>query len=466
MRCPILLLAVASLASAQEASVVAPRPYLEGARAAARWLESVAIGTPDGVTWAPTPAASRRVPDPPGLYSGSPGPILFLLELESAEPDSRQAEERWGKLARAGADELLAHAAEPVRGAGFYTGAAGRAFALIEAWRVTGDGRYRAGAALVLDGLHAVAQREGERASFGPVTDVIAGDAGVGFLLLYSGQVLERPSDLALAAALGRSLAGRADKVDEAGLDWPMTPTYARRMPNYSHGTAGVAAFLAALGSVTGDDALLDAARAGTQHVLGVADRSGEGLLVPHHLPGGEDLFYLGWCHGPVGTSRLFLTLARVTQEESWLELAEAGGRALLAYDLPRGRTRGYWNNVGRCCGAAGIVEFLLDRRAHRGTGTDAEGDLALARALADDVLRRATTAEHDGEVTLAWEQAEHRVRPDWLEAQTGWMQGAAGIGWTLLYLDAALRGETPRIRMPEDHAWGAPRAHKSDSHH
>ena len=38
----------------------------------------------------------------------------------------------------------------------------------------------------------------------------------------------------------------------------------------------------------------------------------------------------------------------------------------------------------------------------------------------------------------LRWVQAEHRVRPELLVAQTGYMQGAAGIGMWLLRLDAA----------------------------
>lgn len=34
-----------------------------------------------------------------------------------------------------------------------------------------------------------------------------------------------------------------------------------------------------------------------------------------------------------------------------------------------------------------------------------------------------------------SWSQAEHRARPDFVETQTGFMQGAAGIGSFLLHL-------------------------------
>ena len=38
--------------------------------------------------------------------------------------------------------------------------------------------------------------------------------------------------------------------------------------------------------------------------------------------------------------------------------------------------------------------------------------------------------------------QAENRVSPADTAAQTGWMQGAAGVGAMLLHLDAAVRGD------------------------
>ena len=50
----------------------------------------------------------------------------------------------------------------------------------------------------------------------------------------------------------------------------------------------------------------------------------------------------------------------------------------------------------------------------------------------------------------MRWVQAEHRVRPELLVAQTGYMQGAAGIGIWLLHLDAFDRGKKSWIRLPD----------------
>lgn len=49
----------------------------------------------------------------------------------------------------------------------------------------------------------------------------------------------------------------------------------------------------------------------------------------------------------------------------------------------------------------------------------------------------------------LKWIQAEHRTRPDLLQAQVGWAQGAAGIGLWILQLDSALRGRAASFELP-----------------
>ena len=108
----------------------------------------------------------------------------------------------------------------------------------------------------------------------------------------------------------------------------------------------------------------------------------------------------------------------------------------------PERRSDGYWNNISQCCGSAGVGEFFL---ALHSVSPD-RAHLAVAQRAAQDVLGRATE-EGDG---LKWIQAEHRVRPDLLVAQTGLMQGAAGVGLFLLRLDAAENGRPPFVRMPD----------------
>jgi hypothetical protein len=89
---------------------------------------------------------------------------------------------------------------------------------------------------------------------------------------------------------------------------------------------------------------------------------------------------------------------------------------------------------MSQCCGNAGVAEYFLER-FRRGGRAD---DLAYARRQAEDLLRRGTI-EGDSE---RWVQAENRVSPLDVAAQTGWMQGAAGGGAMLLHVDAATRGD------------------------
>jgi lantibiotic modifying enzyme len=221
-----------------------------------------------------------------------------------------------------------------------------------------------------------------------------------------------------------------------------MTPAFAREMPNFSHGTAGVAYFLATLAQQGGEARHLDAALDGARYLRAIAVPAGDGggTLIRHHDGDGAGLFYLSWCHGPCGTARLWQRLAAVDRAERvapWRATEDAGARGVVATGVPERRTEGFWNNVSQCCGNAGVAEYFLTRWER----TRAPEELAYARRHADDVLRRATAA---GGAT-SWVQAENRVSPNDVAAQTGWMQGAAGVGAMLLRLDAAMRGEPPK---------------------
>jgi lantibiotic modifying enzyme len=121
----------------------------------------------------------------------------------------------------------------------------------------------------------------------------------------------------------------------------------------------------------------------------------------------------------------------------------DRSARALLQSGIPERRTDGFWNNVSQCCGSAGVAQFFLDLHA-----TTKEGRyLEFAKRMTADLLARGTKDEKG----LRWIQAEHRVRPELLIAQTGYMQGAAGVGLGLLRLDAAETGRRPFVRFPDD---------------
>jgi len=221
-----------------------------------------------------------------------------------------------------------------------------------------------------------------------------------------------------------------------------MDPAFPRLMPNFSHGTAGIAFFLTRLYERTGRREFLDAALAGARYLTSIAKTAGDVCLVFHDEPDGKDLFYLGWCHGPVGTARLFYRLALAAPDPSWLDWVRKAARGVSTSGIPESQTPGFWNNAGLCCGLAGVADFLLD--LYRVFQDPA--DLAFCDRVTERLL--AAAAIEDGR--MKWIQAEHRVRPDLVIAQTGLMQGAAGIGLYLLRRDGLERGRAPLIVLPD----------------
>lgn len=406
---------------------------LEVALRAERWIRTTRVPAARGIVWPWDPARPDDITR--SLYTGTPGVILFLLELHAATGDDALLDE-----ARGGADDLIANLAGPGDfDGGLYTGVAGRAFTLGEAARITGDAKYRAAAARGIALLRENARPAGDGVAWSDSADIISGGAGILLFLLWAARHLDEDT-VDLASAAGRRLI-ELGQPGEAGLKWALSPQVTNEYPNFSHGTAGIAYALATLHEATGNAAFLDAALEGAAYLDAVAV-SGDGCRVFHHRPGGEELYYLSWCHGGPGTARLFERLHRITGDARWGHEVECHARGVTALGAPVERSPGYWNNISQCCGDAGVGEFFLAlHRRH----TDA-GHLAVARRAADDILARATEVAGG----LQWTQSEHRVQPDLLIAQTGRMQGAAGVGSFFLHLDAAQQGRPDAIVLPD----------------
>lgn len=428
---------------------------LDVAEAVGAWLMSVSRMERRSPTWPMVPgegdAASLN------LYSGTPGVILFFLELHHAtgNPDYLKTALEgsfllqgaflegpgWTRAAGASLDDPV------LVDSGLYTGQLGAAFALSETAHATGGQIDPMGAMIMFDAAMVMAQEAGGGVAWyqeDPGTasyDIISGSAGIGLGILYAHERLDFYELLDTAVQAGRYLIEKGRPVGE-GLKWPISESNPRLYPNFSHGTGGVSYFLARLAEVTGEQEFLDASIKGARYLQSVARCEDDGCMVFHHEPGGEELFYLGWCHGPVGTSRLFQQLAQVTGEQEWKDWVLRGATALRNQGIPSIRTEGYWNNVSQCCGDAGVGDFFLSLAAETGDLSH----LAFAKELADHILGEASEAE----VGLNWNQAEHRTQPEFLQAQTGWMQGAAGVGAFFLHLDGAEKGRAPLIRFPD----------------
>jgi len=219
-------------------------------------------------------------------------------------------------------------------------------------------------------------------------------------------------------------------------------------LPGFSHGTAGNAYALAAAGR-----------RLDRPDLIAVATRGAETLLALGHTPDGWALpltipprpngptVNFGWCHGPAGTARLFLMLDAIDPQPRWQSAVDACVQALADSRLPARLYPGYWDNLARCCGTAGVGQLLLDRY-------QATGDVFLldwVDRLAADVIDRAVTTP----AGVTWSNTEHTRTPSELPPEPGFMQGAAGIAGWLARLGAvqAKRG-TPPVPMGLEPSW------------
>ncbi len=323
-----------------------------------------------------------------------------------------------------------------------YAGVAGIGFTLFRVHKETRKGVYQQAALRCRDLIHAAAEPAGAGVQWGDYTDIIGGGAGTGLYLLYMARNTDDAASRELAAKAGLRLIELG--IPEAGgLKWQMQKGNERLMPNFSHGTAGIAYFLATLYRETGRKEFLDGALAATRYLQAVANTTGDSCLIFHHEPDGKELHYLGWCHGPVGTSRLFVQLHQIDGKAGWLDWARKGANGILASGIPEQQTPGFWNNLGQCCGSAGVVDLFLDLAKLTGDETY----VAFARRVTKNLLERATATPDGG---LKWIHAEHRVNPNYTYAQTGYMQGAAGIGMALLHMDAVEKGKEWTFRLPD----------------
>ncbi|OEK04066.1 lanthionine synthetase LanC family protein [Roseivirga misakiensis] len=397
--------------------------------------ENIIEESPNTLSWKMMPDSANS-PIDVSLYSGVPGIVLFYLELYNATGNTDHLNK-----AEKGANYMLEtmSAIKPnVNTVGLYTGIAGIGYMASEIYQVTKAPKYKEAIVNTVDMLANSATKTVHGVHWGMTSDIVYGAAGIG---LYLNKVADeyniKKADI-LSVLVANQLLEQST-VSEDGLRWKMSPGMDIHMDNFSHGTAGVAYYLAEMFERTGNEDYLVAAKAAGNWLAKSTNDEG---LVAHHLPGGEDLYYLSWCHGPAGTTRLYYALYEITGENQWLDLINNAANGVIALEIDEKRTPGYWNNVGKCCGDSGVAEHYL--WLYEITGN--EDYLSFAKKLTQNILAAADNSEG----ILKWIHAENRRSPDEIAAQTGLMQGTAGIGLWLLQLNAFEEGKPSQIQLPD----------------
>ena len=427
--------------------------YLEQALATERWINSHKRTSESGTVWSHNSAKPDIVSH--SLYNGTAGTLIYYLELYAATGESDYLE-----IAVSAADDLIQYVDKKETAAcAMYTGWPGYVFALGEVARASHETRFSDAAALALNKLKASSTSLGcgigwvEKMPFTEIHghtgnreiyDASVGAAGAGFVMLYAANIGLHDQALAWATAVGDRLLEVAYQTP-GGLNWALMSDMPFKWTpsNFAHGAAGVGAFLAQLFNATSDPKYLEAAQKAADHLIDISKPVGDGLLIPHFTESaGADRYYLGACHGPAGTSRLFHQLAWMTNEKKYQDWNDSALKGLLAMGAPEERSAGYWNNYGQCCGDAGVGDYAL-QLFHT---SQKQTYLELAKRVAKSLEAKAT--EHG--TSRCWDHAEHRERPEFLQSQTGYMQGAAGIGSFLLHLHTTLIGQPVKIAFPD----------------
>jgi lantibiotic modifying enzyme len=428
--------------------------YLAAALNTEVFLSHNQLETDAGITW-------RRVPGGKpthSFYHGSAGTLVYYLELFNATNDVRFLE-----IAGRAGDEVLAYVNKKVLEEayvtiGFHSGWPGYIYVLNELYKASGEPRYRDGAIAALNRMTAQSSDLGagigwiEPIPFSDITgiegereiiDLSVGAAGAGVIYLYAHREGLSEDALALAVKTADRLLELGESTDD-GLRWLMMADmpFPFTAPNFAHGGAGVGYYLADLYRETGNQAYLEAALSAAAYIKTRTYDQSDGFLVCHteeQQP--PSTFYLGVCHGPAGTGRFMSLLHQITGDAGWWTWLSDNFRGLLSTGAPEERSKGLWQNLGQCCGDAGIGDYALFLYQESGD----TGYLEFARRVGDHMI-----AHGEGDQGLSWEQAEHRSRPEFTEVQTGYMQGAAGIGSFLLHLDTVLEGSPGKLITPE----------------
>ena len=437
--------------------------YLTAGLEVYSWLSEHRIDGNNGVYYETNPGSIIDYSDHPvhgkyGLYSGSAGIGIYLLRLYEVTGDEKYLNEVKSIL-----DELIAN----VEGADFYTeklksapesilkvtgwhtgiyaGPSGAGVLALEAYKKIRDERYLELARRLADDILSVSVSRDGGLTLTEDLDIFSdGGFALYFISLYKAggeqKYLDAARDYA-AFIYSRRLKGEnggeyylANELKNVGM--PEGSIY----PGFAHGTAGIGYLYAVLHEADKKEWELEAAKEVALFLDLIADEVGDGKLVPY-IYGGVDSdyyigkYYIGFCHGPAGTSLLYRKLFDITGENKYKESVIKLVEGIIAAGAPEYFSWGLWNSNCACCGIPGLIEFFTDLYEAYGNERYLEyAKRAAAKAIADSSEIGAGRA-----FCGHWD----RTDPYNVQTYTGLYSGAAGSASNLLRLYAHLNNKT-----------------------
>jgi lantibiotic modifying enzyme len=313
--------------------------YLSDASKTERWLSLLKKQDSSGVFWPNAKDSSYTTTE---LYSGNCGVILFYLELYHTTSNKKYL-----VIAEKAAQYVLARLNNrwDEYQLGLYTGATGIAYTLHQTYVASGNLLYDEKAKQILSSLTGIVFEDSMTHKI--ANDIVYGYAGIGLGFLYAEKQHLLPDAKKQAEKIGQWLLKKSVPAGN-GIRWPMYMRDTIRsfyMPNFSHGTAGVAYFFACLYEQTKNKLYLEAAIKASKHLVTIANKDG---MIYHAEPDSAAMsrYYVSWCHGPAGTARLYYKLYSLTGDVSWKDKIRQVSDALMKCGIPEKQTAGYWNNV------------------------------------------------------------------------------------------------------------------------
>ena len=235
------------------------------------------------------------------VYDGTAGIALFLARLYRFTEDPIQKATWEGALNQA-LGQLRALPEETRLG--FYTGATGVAYVLIETGRMQNDGGLVERGLRELTRLYEIEPRP-------EVIAVMEGSAGVIPILLDAAARFDRDDFAETAIRHGELLLDCAIKTDE-GWSWrTLQRPLQKNLTGFSHGVAGIATALAELYAATGDSRFRDGALAALRyertHFCREQGNWPDFQQIANFPALDKPICQVAWCHGApgIGLSRL-----------------------------------------------------------------------------------------------------------------------------------------------------------------
>jgi hypothetical protein len=445
----LLLVARAEAGDQGKQESVTAEDVLELAEDVGRWLASNATTGAIGITWPDNALNPEAVSY--DLATGVSGKVLYFTALYRATGNADYLE-----MAKGGADYLVSVVQNPAlfdenpRRASLYTGISGIGVALLQVQEHLDNPKYGQAVTQVVEQLKdwSVPEATGLRWS-DEFNDLIYGDSGTALFLSYVAEQTGDENALNMAKQGAQFLLGQS-QITENGSYWYFRRSKPFNLPNFSHGTAGIAYVLATIGTLTDDESLREGARAGFDYIRSIAVLEDGKIRIPYGW-GSESwdgLFEFGWAHGLAGTAAFFRRLqvsdinASTATEYEVLSL-----HTLLNIGLPGVPSEPFAEpstSDDMRFGRAGVLSLLSRCCVSRSGDKDIVKVRTALWSYIEDAAVRENRMAH-------WEVDAPAFMGGGRAAYTGIFHGAAGIGLAVLRLHARLEGKQAYLRLTDD---------------